>query len=130
MAEWGQSLKKNVSIVKDQDLPLTKPAKKKCMDSQMNIEEVQGLIEEEGNAAVSMLLSKNRKYGNSAVSPRRFFSKAETTEQIRVRIDDKLNRLTNGLSEEDEEDVVLDLIGYLILLRVAQRVQNVQVNSI
>ena len=67
-----------------------------------------------------LLLSKNRAYGDSALSPVRIFSKADTTEQIKVRIDDKLSRLARGTSD-DNEDVVLDLIGYLILLRIAQK---------
>lgn len=86
-------------------------------------QEVQKIIREEGDYVTNLLIEKNKAYGNSAVCPKRFFSQAETTEQIKVRIDDKLNRLVNGLSESDEEDVVLDLIGYLILLRVAIRVQ-------
>lgn len=64
-----------------------------------------------------MLIEKNRAYGNSALEPIRVFSKADTQEQIRVRIDDKLSRLMRG--SDAGEDVVLDLIGYLVLLRVA-----------
>ena len=64
-----------------------------------------------------LLLEKNIAYGNSALSPVRIFSKASTTEQLLVRIDDKLNRLKNG-SEYPGEDTVSDLIGYLILLKV------------
>jgi len=66
-----------------------------------------------------MLLEKNRMYGNSAIKPLRIFSKADTVEQIKVRIDDKLNRLLSGQMDENE-DVVKDLIGYLILLLIAQ----------
>ena len=66
-----------------------------------------------------MLLEKNRKYGDSALNPIRIFSKADTTEQLKVRIDDKLNRLKN-LQEDETEDVINDLIGYLILLKVNQ----------
>lgn len=65
-----------------------------------------------------MLLDKNISYGNSALSPINIFSKASADEQLRTRIDDKLNRLANG-SEYVGDDTVLDLIGYLILLRVA-----------
>ena len=64
-----------------------------------------------------LLLEKNVAYGNSALNPVRIFSKASTTEQLLVRIDDKLNRLKNG-SEYPGEDTVSDLIGYLILLKV------------
>lgn len=66
-----------------------------------------------------MLLEKNRKYGDSAIHPIRVFAKSDTKEQIRVRIDDKLNRLRNQQSDEDE-DVVDDLIGYLVLYKIAK----------
>lgn len=65
----------------------------------------------------STLLEKNRQYGNSALDPLRIFSKASTIEQLYVRIDDKLSRVKRGLGES--EDVILDLLGYLVLLRIA-----------
>ena len=66
-----------------------------------------------------LLINKNRKYGNSALKPCRVFSKSSPVEQLLVRIDDKLNRIMQGagLLAEDE-DVVNDLIGYLILLKI------------
>ena len=66
-----------------------------------------------------LLVEKNRKYGNSALDPIRVFAKSDTLEQIRVRMDDKINRIKNGQSDEDE-DVYLDLTGYLILYMVAR----------
>jgi len=70
-----------------------------------------------------MLLDKNRKYGDSALKPVRVFSKASSIEQLKVRLDDKLSRLRNAQDDEDE-DVVSDLIGYLILLKVAKLQQK------
>jgi hypothetical protein len=70
-----------------------------------------------------LLLQKNRKYGDSALNPVRVFSKSDPLEQIRVRLDDKLSRLYNRQDDEDE-DVISDLIGYLILYRVAQTQQK------
>ena len=67
-----------------------------------------------------MLLAKNRKYGDSALNPVRIFSKASAAEQILVRLDDKLSRLRSQQVDEDE-DVISDLIGYLILLKISQR---------
>lgn len=67
-----------------------------------------------------MLLAKNLKYKNSAIRPVRIFSKASSEEQILVRLDDKLSRISCGLP--DDEDVILDTIGYLILLRVLRKV--------
>ena len=64
-----------------------------------------------------LLLYKNLKYGNSALDPIRVFSRSDTTEQLLVRIDDKLNRIKHGENIlYDDEDVIQDLIGYLILL--------------
>ena len=67
----------------------------------------------------TLLLEKNRKYGDSALNPCRVFSKADAVEQIKVRIDDKLKRLQNEQNDEDE-DVVKDLVGYLVLLMIAK----------
>lgn len=77
------------------------------------------LIAEECDALKALLLEKNRNYGNSALEPLRIMSKADPVEQIKVRIDDKLSRLARGSAAG--EDVIKDLLGYLILLRVAQR---------
>jgi len=83
--------------------------------------EIQGLIAFECVSLRDMLLEKNRKYGNSALEPRRIFARGIDTEaQIRVRLDDKLSRLASAQGDEDE-DVIQDLLGYLILLRVAKR---------
>jgi hypothetical protein len=80
------------------------------------------LIVKECDALAAMLLAKNRAYGNSALEPVRIFSRADAEEQIRVRLDDKLSRLLRGSAAG--EDVELDLLGYLVLLRVARRVQD------
>ena len=67
-----------------------------------------------------LLIEKNKKYGDSALNPSRIFSKADSVEQILVRIDDKLNRIQKGAGLlESDEDVINDLIGYLILLKIA-----------
>ena len=67
-----------------------------------------------------LLLQKNAKYGDSALDPVRIMSKSHTTEQLCVRIDDKLSRIKSGAGLlATDEDVVLDLIGYFVLLKVA-----------
>lgn len=70
------------------------------------------------DGVAAMLVEKNRAYGDSALSPVRIFSKADPAEQLLVRIDDKLSRLARGSAAG--EDVELDLIGYLVILRVAR----------
>ena len=67
-----------------------------------------------------LLIHKNRKYGNSALKPNRIFSKSSATEQLLVRIDDKLNRIMKGAGLlATDEDVVNDLNGYLVLLKIS-----------
>lgn len=65
-----------------------------------------------------LLECKNKSYGDSALNPSRIFSQADSIEQLKVRIDDKLTRIKNqGL--EGSEDTLYDLIGYLVLLKIA-----------
>jgi hypothetical protein len=74
-------------------------------------------ILEECLGIAEILIQKNAAYGNSALEPVRIFSKASAVEQLLVRLDDKLSRLSRGSNAG--EDVVLDLLGYLVLLRIA-----------
>lgn len=65
-----------------------------------------------------LLIAKNQKYGNSALEPLGVFSQLSSKEGLLVRIDDKLKRIKNGSLQKDDEDVVNDLIGYLVLLKI------------
>jgi hypothetical protein len=77
-------------------------------------------IQEECKRISNMLISKNKSYGNSVLEPVRVFSKSDAIEQIKVRIDDKLSRIERG-SEFIGDDTLDDLIGYLVLLSIAQK---------
>lgn len=66
------------------------------------------------------LIDKNRAYGNSALDPVRIFSSSDNVEQLKVRIDDKLSRFARGGEFPGDNDID-DLIGYLVLLKVALR---------
>jgi hypothetical protein len=65
-----------------------------------------------------LLIAKNLKYGNSALEPLGVFSQLSAKDGLLVRIDDKLKRIKNGSLERDDEDVINDLIGYLVLLKI------------
>lgn len=67
-----------------------------------------------------MLVEKNKSYGDSALNPIRIFSKADNIEQLKVRIDDKLNRVNNSQGFPGDNDID-DLIGYLILFKIANK---------
>jgi hypothetical protein len=86
-----------------------------------HLTETQNLIVQVCDEVKALLLAKNKKYGNSALEPKRIFSKATTVEQLLVRIDDKLSRISSTGFQGEDEDTLLDLIGYLILLRVATK---------
>ncbi len=70
-----------------------------------------------------MLLDKNRKYGDSAIHPQRIFSKADPEQQILIRLDDKLSRWAS-CQEDDTEDIITDMIGYLVLLKIVRAKTN------
>lgn len=88
----------------------------------------QRMIAAECDALKAMLLRKNEDYGNSALDPMRVASKASAEEQILVRIDDKLSRLAKG--GHAGEDVWLDLMGYIVLLRVCRRASSERVDGL
>jgi hypothetical protein len=77
-----------------------------------------------------LLISKNLKYGNSALEPLGVFSKLSAKEGLLVRIDDKLKRIKNGSLEKDDEDVINDLIGYLVLLKIQSNESKIRQNRL
>jgi hypothetical protein len=66
-----------------------------------------------------LLIEKNISYGDSALNPARIFSSADATEQLKVRIDDKLNRVMHNQGYAGDNDID-DLIGYLVLYKIAK----------
>ncbi len=84
----------------------------------------QALIIEQCDKIKALLLQKNREYGNAALAPKRIFSRSSNIEQLKVRIDDKLSRIANDEEKNIKEDTVDDLTGYLILYKVAQRLNE------
>lgn len=99
------------------------------MEERQELSEVQRMIVEVCDEVKELLIRKNRAYGNSAIEPMRVFSKASAIEQINVRIDDKLSRIAKGDVSFEDEDVEKDVMGYLVLKRVAKRVQALSANK-
>ena len=66
-----------------------------------------------------LLKEKNKAYGDTALNPTNIFSKLNATEAICARIDDKLARIGNKGINDETEDTVDDLIGYLLLLKMS-----------
>tara|TARA_R110002020_G_scaffold369131_1_gene580910 strand:- start:54 stop:452 length:399 start_codon:yes stop_codon:yes gene_type:complete len=73
----------------------------------------------EVQAITDLLKQKNKDYGNTALNPTNIFSKLNATEALCARIDDKLARIGNKGINDETEDTVDDLIGYLLLLKMS-----------
>ena len=73
----------------------------------------------EVKAITDLLKTKNKAYGDTALNPTNIFSKLNATEAICARIDDKLARISNKGINDETEDTVDDLIGYLLLLKMS-----------
>lgn len=69
-----------------------------------------------------LLVEKNAAYGDAALNPIRVFSKANRTEQLRVRLDDKLSRIQRG-HEYPGDDTLRDIIGYCVLLLMVEEAE-------
>ena len=84
---------------------------------------IEEMITEECISLESMLLIKNAAYNNSLHSEPPLFPIDKIT-GIQARINDKLNRIKQvGLTDETE-DSVLYLIGYLVHLRIALKLNK------
>ena len=59
------------------------------------------------------------KPSNTALNPTNIFSKLDSSEAICARIDDKLARISNRGINDETEDTVDDVIGYLLLLKMS-----------
>ena len=73
-----------------------------------------------------LLLYKNQKYGDSALNPNNIFYKGDSTNSIKIRLDDKIGRIKN--CEEIRVNDVCDIIGYCTLLLVSMDVSKNEIN--
>ena len=87
----------------------------KLSDSQKKIVEVCDSMKD-------LLLYKNQKYGDSALNPNNIFYKGDSTNSIKIRLDDKIGRIKN--CEETRINDVADVIGYCVLLLVSIGVEK------
>lgn len=76
-------------------------------------------IKKVGQEVIDLLLEKNESYGDSALNPAGIFASGNAVDNLTSRIDDKLMRIKTQGFRGYGEDNVKDLIGYLILLKIA-----------
>jgi len=113
--KYGQPMQQRNVDMNENPYLIAKKSEKTLTQTQTEITEVM-------NELRVLLINKNEQYGDSVLEPIRIFSKASIDEQVKVRIDDKINRLLQGDdSLESDEDVIKDLIGYLVLFLLHMR---------
>jgi hypothetical protein len=79
----------------------------------------QDKIRRVGQEVIDLLIEKNESYGDSALEPANVFANGDAVDNLCARIDDKLMRIKTQGFRGYGEDNVKDLIGYLILLKIA-----------
>lgn len=72
----------------------------------------------------SLLLYKNKKYGDSAINPKKVFYKGDSTNSILIRLDDKIGRVMSNPDDKPRVNDVADIIGYCTLLLVSMNVTS------
>jgi hypothetical protein len=91
------------------------------ISSMANITEVNKLIEETCNELKELLIQKNIDYNNSLQNPIQVFSKSAPIDGILSRLDDKLNRIKKKGINDKTEDTIMDIMGYLVHLKIAKK---------
>lgn len=79
----------------------------------------QDKIKSVGKEVIDLLIEKNESYGDSALEPANIFASGNAVDNLCARIDDKLMRIKTQGFRGYGEDNIKDLIGYLILLKIA-----------
>jgi len=86
-------------------------------------------IKEVGQEVIDLLIEKNESYGDSALKPAGIFATGNAVDNLTSRIDDKLMRIKSQGFRGYGEDNVKDLIGYLILLKIALQNESTTLES-
>lgn len=111
---WGSDLGPPIKELPSQATPTR-------TDPELTEDAVRNLIRDRCDEIKNLLLRKNAGYGNSAIQPERIFSDCDPIQQLKVRIDDKLTRVKRRKNSHTR-DTRIDLIGYLILLDIAEEI--------
>lgn len=115
-AKWSESLKALEEATTGLDL---EDIKKKATWKVPENADFAWHLDKVAKSVTDLLKEKNAAYGNSALNPANIFSKLDAVESLLVRMDDKIMRIKNRGINDETEDTVTDLIGYLFLLKMA-----------
>ena len=109
----------NVEPVVQCTIPSWKEDNLRWIQTRTDSDDFAEKLDEVASKVVNLLKSKNKAYGNTALDPVQIFSRLDATEAICARIDDKIMRIKNKGINDQTEDTVDDLIGYLLLLKMS-----------
>lgn len=115
-AKWAESVKALEEVATGLDL---EDIKKKATWKVPENADFAWHLDKVAKSVTDLLKEKNAAYGNSALNPANIFSKLDAVESLLVRMDDKIMRIKNRGINDETEDTVTDLIGYLFLLKMA-----------
>ena len=96
----------------------------------MKKSDTQKKIIELTKALQDLLLYKNEKYGDSALSPKHIFYKGNAVNSILIRLDDKLGRIMANGDNTPRVNDVADIIGYCILLLVGMGAEKADIKKL
>ena len=115
------TLKEVIDFVKKYVKPV-EPVECTKIDNSENLTDTQLKISEILDAMKDLLLYKNKKYGDSAINPKKIFYKGDSTNSILIRLDDKIGRVMSNTDEKPRTNDVADIIGYCTLLLISMGV--------
>ena len=115
------TLKEVIDFVKKYVKPV-EPVECTKIDNSENLTDTQLKISEILDAMKDLLLYKNKKYGDSAINPKKIFYKGDSTNSILIRLDDKIGRVMSHTDEKPRTNDVADIIGYCTLLLISMGV--------
>ena len=125
MSEACSECIKNVKPVPPTEVRFMNPAeiKFKHMDEALYTD-TQAKLVDVLDGMKNLLLYKNRKYGDSAINPKKVFYKGDSTNSILIRLDDKIGRVMSNPDDKPRVNDVADIIGYCTLLLVSMGVTS------
>lgn len=88
------------------------------------VTETQQKIKDILSGMTDLLLYKNKKYGDSAINPKKIFYKGDSTNSILIRLDDKIGRVMSNTEDKPRVNDVADIIGYCTLLLVSMGITS------
>lgn len=91
---------------------------------------MQDRITEITDAMKHLLITKNKRYGNSALEPQQIFYKGDARNAILIRLDDKLGRVKANTESSPRVNDVCDIIGYCTLLLISMGVTKEDIEKL